>query len=184
VKLNLGCGNNKIEGCINIDVEESCKPDIVHDFTKAPLPYETSTVDEIYFFHTIEHIRKPAHGFILQEIYRTLKIDGRVFISYPNFEVTSTYFLDNHQGKRDFWEATLFGRQLYPSDYHVCAIIPSYLELMLGELGFEKCLTKPEKGQEFNSVTTAVKGTVKQVVGYESEVRRISALEKYKLITV
>lgn len=184
MKLNLGCGSNKIEGCINIDVEETCKPDVIHDFTKAPLPYETGTCDEVYFFHTIEHIRKPAHGFILQEISRVLKVDGRVFVSYPNFEVTSRYFLENYQGKREFWEATLFGRQLYPSDYHVCAITPSYLELMLGELGFEKCLTRPEKGQEFNSVTTAVKGSGKATVPYEAEVRRVAAAEKFTLVNV
>ena len=32
------------------------------------------------------------------------------------------FWLDNKYGDRDFWEATIYGRQLFPADFHVCAI--------------------------------------------------------------
>ena len=34
MKLNYGCGNMKLEGFINIDIEPSVKPDITCDIRK------------------------------------------------------------------------------------------------------------------------------------------------------
>jgi hypothetical protein len=184
LKLNVGSGNSKIEGTISIDCEESCKPDLLLNFCAAALPYEEGSVEEIYFFHTVEHIQKRFHGWIFQEFARVLQVGGQVFISYPNFEICSKLFIENSQGRREFWEKTLYGRQLYPSDYHVCAMIPQELHLLLGTLGFEDCQSIAEPGGEFfNTVTRATKGTGKAIVGYEGEVGKAFREDTYQLVT-
>jgi hypothetical protein len=179
--LNIGCGTSKIKGCVNIDCEKKCKPDLLHDFTKKPLPYKDGAAQEIYFFHTIEHIRKVFHPIILAEFARVLKKEGKLYISCPNFAVCSQYFLTNHSGQKEFWERTLFGRQLYPSDYHVCAMIPEDLGLLLTTLGFKNVVSYPEPREEFNFITTAVKGTFVPLKNYETLVRDAFLNDKYKL---
>lgn len=81
IKLNLGCGHKKKEGYINIDNRKEVEPDMVVDFEKGKLPFDMSTVDEIYISHLLEHI----HNFIpfMEEMYRVLKPHGKVAIKAP-----------------------------------------------------------------------------------------------------
>lgn len=157
MKLNIGCGSNKIEGYINIDTEESCQPDLIHDLMEKPLPYEDGTVEEILFFHCIEHIRKVLHQTILTEFQRVLTPSGRLYISYPNFWECAQRWKNNTGGERKFWEATLYGRQLYPADYHVAAMDPVELTDLLGKCGFTGMLSTPEVGETYNTITFAKK---------------------------
>lgn len=170
-KLNLGCGSNKLEGYINIDTEKSTKPDLVHDFVKCSLPYKPNTIDEIVLFHTIEHIRKEFHPQLIAEFFRVMKVARPLFISYPNFWECASRWKDNYQGKRDFWHKTMFGRQLYPADYHVCAMDPKELEVLLLKVGFEHVHHKQEKHEPYNTITTAIRGKHANTRNYEDEVR-------------
>jgi len=54
VRLNIGCGPAKIDGCINVDIDVKWKPDIVADATKK-LPYGDGAVVDIRAWHSIEH---------------------------------------------------------------------------------------------------------------------------------
>jgi SAM-dependent methyltransferase len=155
LKLNLGCGATKLEGYLGVDVHEDNKPDVVCDFTKSPLPYKDGEVDEIVMFHTIEHIRKGYHPILLGELRRVLKVGGRLCLSYPNFWECACRWKNNTEGQRDYWHATLYGRQLYPSDFHVCAMDPTELEILLRDLGFGFIQSKPEPRDAWNSVTVA-----------------------------
>lgn len=177
MKLNLGCGSNKIKGYINIDCEKSCKPDKVWNFIKKPLPFRKNSVKEILFFHTIEHIRKIYHKQLLLDFHRVLAPGGHLYISYPNFWECAQRWHDNTAGQRTFWEATIYGRQLYGSDFHVCAIDPNELTFMLTEAGFIDIKTNPECLEEFNSITVAVKSN-HQFVEYE----KILANDDIKLL--
>jgi len=162
LKLNLGCGKNKIAGAINIDIEESCKPDLVHNFVIHPLPYEDGSVDVIYFFHTIEHIPKKYHHTLFRELARVLKVDGTIYISYPEFVVIAQNFIDNKHGVRASWENMIYGRQLYETDYHLALMhTPTFIEF-LKEFGFTKIAAAPENEMEYyNTAVRAVKGALK-----------------------
>lgn len=168
LKLNIGCGENKIKGFVNIDGEKSCNPDIVHNFVKKPLPYKSNVVDEIVFFHTIEHIQKKFHHIILSEMYRILKPGGKLYISYPNFWECAQRWKQNYLGQKRFWEATLFGRQLYKLDHHVCAMDPDELEIHLKNQGYTNVVSKPEPVELYNTVTFGIKGP-SPLVPYERQ---------------
>lgn len=173
LKLNLGCGKSKIMGCINIDIEKSCKPDLIHDFTKKELPYKKNSINEVYFFHTIEHISKRLHREILQEIHRVLEPGGRVYISYPEFTKCVGNWITNHRGMRQFWEATIYGLQRYPSDYHVCIMDSQEFTQLLNEVGFTKVAHGPESKEDYNTIVSAVKST--SYVSYEELIARSTA---------
>ncbi len=166
MKLNLGCGMNKLKGFVNVDKEPSCKPDRLCDFVHGNLPYKAGTVEEVVLFHTIEHIQKRFHKQILGEVFRVLKPGGTFLVSYPDFEKCAMNWISNHKGQRDFWEKTIYGRQLFPADFHVCAMHTPSFKLMLLESGFETVKTSNEKHNDFNAIVRAVKSTA--FVNYET----------------
>jgi predicted SAM-dependent methyltransferase len=155
--LNLGCGSNKIKGALNIDKEKSCKPDMLLDFAK-DLPFPNDFVDKIFFFHVIEHIKEVDHLDLLKEFRRVLKKDGQLYISYPEFVVCAKNYIDNVGGHRDFWRNTIFGRQLYPSDYHIALMDSRKFVNLLDQAGFGNILVVEESKQEpYNSLAYATK---------------------------
>lgn len=172
LKLNLGSGSNKIKGFTNVDCEDSCKPDLLFNFINNNLPFKKNSVDEIVMFHTIEHIQKRLHEHILTDCFRVLKVGGRLLLSYPNFKECYKRWESNHLGKKEFWHATMFGRQLYPSDHHVCAMDPPELEALLRTRGFDRIKSTEEKVEKYNSVTVAFKPRNPQSVPYEGLVKK------------
>jgi len=83
-RLNIGCGNKRLEGWINIDCVKTAATDIVRDLARG-LPFEDSTVDEILCDNVLEHIGPPADLiFILNEFYRVIRPGGLVVIIVPD----------------------------------------------------------------------------------------------------
>ena len=68
-KLNIGCGNEKMQGFINIDISEKVKPDIVVDIEKG-LPFKDNYFEYIYSKNSLEEIRPQQWDFVLREIGR------------------------------------------------------------------------------------------------------------------
>lgn len=167
IKLNLGAGSQKIKGYISVDSEPKCNPDVLVDFTKKRLPYKEKSVDEIVMFHTIEHIQKRYHRFIIKECFRVLKVDAKLYLSYPEFWECARRWKDNYLGMKEFWENTIFGLQAYPSDFHVCIMDPPELELQLRDAGFLEIKTKPEKEEPYYKITVGVRGKKPGLIPYE-----------------
>lgn len=159
LRLNLGCGSNKIDGCVNVDVNPDLNPDLVADFTKT-LPFDSNSVDAVYFFHVIEHIPKTQHQSVLYEISRILKPGCSLYMSYPEFLKCVECYKENRYGKRDFWEATIYGRQLYPSDTHVALMDTPFVIRKLKALGFYDIVSKPEPVEDWNTTISCKKGFV------------------------
>lgn len=167
LKLNLGCGSQKLKGYINIDSEKSCRPDLLLDILRESLPYKDKSVDEVVLFHTIEHIAKRNHKIILNQVHRVLKPSGQFLLSYPEFSECIKRWQTNHKGERDFWEKTIFGRQSYPSDTHLCAMDTHDFKLVLEENGFTAIKSYPEPSPNEFSTIIVCKRSV-QYVNYES----------------
>ena len=157
MKLNYGCGETKLKGFVNIDIEKSTKPDLVLDLRKKPFPYKNESVKLIQCIHNIEHIEQRYWNQLFCEFYRVLKPEGMLVLAYPEFEKCAKNFLENHLGQRDFWRATLYGRQLYPGDYHVVPMVTGEVLLLLQECGFHHIKSGPEVGAPYNTFLTATK---------------------------
>lgn len=90
VKLNLGCGREKLEGYVNVDIIGN--PDVKHDLDVYPFPFKKNSVDFILASHILEHLKEPMD--FLKECYRILKKQGRMKIKVPHCEATGGAFGD------------------------------------------------------------------------------------------
>lgn len=158
IKLNIGCGENKIKGFINIDGFLD-SADLKHDIIKnGPLPYADNSIDDIVMFHCIEHIEKKYHDFVLGEFYRLLKPGGDLVISFPEFKVCADNWIKNYKDNRKFWEATIFGRQKHPGDFHISLMDSITFKDQLEKNGFRDIYSTPEPAQLHNTVIFTKKG--------------------------
>jgi predicted SAM-dependent methyltransferase len=74
IKLNLGCGQRKIAGYINVDIRPEMNPDLVCDIKN--MPFGDSTVSEVRAYDILEHIPMGQTREVIEEIYRVLTPDG------------------------------------------------------------------------------------------------------------
>ncbi len=84
IKLNLGCGEDKREGWINVD--RFGTPDVVHNLEQFPWPWEESSVEEIQMKHVLEHLGQQTDVFlsIMKELYRISAPNCRITIAVPH----------------------------------------------------------------------------------------------------
>jgi hypothetical protein len=102
---------------------------------------------------------------LFTELYRVLKPGAAIIISYPEWSKCANNWLTNKQGKREFWEKTLYGRQLYPSDYHVSIMDSELFKEFLAEQGFGVDQIIPEPREDHNTIMHCFKG--KKYINYE-----------------
>lgn len=86
MRLNLGCGNNKMAGYLNVDSQQACAPDQVVDLEAFPWPFEDNSVEEIVMSHVLEHLgeTKEIYLSIIKELYRICKPGAEINIKVPH----------------------------------------------------------------------------------------------------
>ena len=92
VNLNLGCGDFKLDGYINIDCREEVNPDICCRIEN--LSYEPETVDEIYASHILEHLALQDARVMLGRFHSWLKKSGFLSIVVPNLTIVCGFIAD------------------------------------------------------------------------------------------
>jgi len=88
-KLNLGCGNFKKDGFVNLDISEFTDPDIVHDLETFPYPFDDGYFDLIESDHVLEHLSNPFK--VMAELHRILAKGGRLIVRVPHFSRAMTH---------------------------------------------------------------------------------------------
>src|SRR3989344_2340989 len=82
-KLNIGCGEFKKKGYINLDINKNVKPEVVHDLGKFPYPFKNDYFDLVEADHVLEHTEDPFK--VMKEIYRIMKPNGTLIVKVPHF---------------------------------------------------------------------------------------------------
>ena len=115
IRLDIGCGANKQDGFVGLDIRDLEGVDIVHDFEEIPWPLPDESVLVAVASHVVEHISPAKFGFInfMNEVWRVLKPGGEFAIAVPHGssqgylqdpthvnqcnEATWAYFAPDHQ---------------------------------------------------------------------------------------
>lgn len=81
--LNIGCGFSQYRApnVVNLDGYAICRPNVVWDLSKTPLPFENETFDLILASHILEHV--PNWWDCFSDFGRILKVGGTVEVFVP-----------------------------------------------------------------------------------------------------
>lgn len=80
--LNLGCGDNPIQGAWNVDITDGEKVDEVYNLLKFPWKWETGSIDKIYLVHVLEHFEDTKR--VIKECHRILRKGGLMEVIVPH----------------------------------------------------------------------------------------------------
>ena len=93
--LNLGCGNRRVEGAINLDVTPDTAPDVVHDLDVLPWPFPSDQFREVLANDVIEHLGDTLA--VLGEIHRVCADGAVVRITVPHFSCANAFTDPTHR---------------------------------------------------------------------------------------
>lgn len=101
-KLNLACGQNKIEGFFGIDYVKTDCTDAVVDLEWFPWPIKDTSAEDIICSHYVEHTNDLIK--FMDEVYRILIPEGKIKIIAPYYNSIRCWQDPTH--KRAISEAT------------------------------------------------------------------------------
>ncbi|MBS0569059.1 MAG: methyltransferase domain-containing protein [Proteobacteria bacterium] len=103
VKVNLGSGDHKLDGWLNVDLVRKDNPDLVADLSR-PLPFTDASLDYIHtedFFAALT--LEQAHDF-LRECRRVLKPAGVMRLLTPDLEKLAHKYLQEPEWLLKVWD--------------------------------------------------------------------------------
>jgi len=143
VSVNFGCGEDKRQDAVNIDVRREVKPDIVWDLEQFPYPLPDDTFELAIWKDSLEHLSWRVVREALKETYRILKDNGLVYIQTPDLEAIAKKIVLNPEFRYGdirqpeaigFW---VYGRQDSWGGVHKSGFTIPTLKKLLEEVGFE-----------------------------------------------
>ena len=141
MKLHLGCGQNYLEGYVNIDLPTEGQPimqakaDVYADIRT--LTYPDSSIDEIRSHHLLEHFSRQEALKLLLQWRRWLKPDGILHVETPDFESAVRAFIYASRVQRFKIARHIFGSQEAEWAFHKDFWGKEKWQYVLSTLGFE-----------------------------------------------
>jgi hypothetical protein len=104
LKIDLGCGSNKREGFIGVDIIQMKGVDIVYDL-KQRWPWQDNSVDEAHCSHYVEHLTGFERVHFANELYRVMKKGAKCTIITPHWASCRAYGDPTHAWPpvSEFW---------------------------------------------------------------------------------
>lgn len=95
LRLDLGCGRNKVEGFTGVDLYAPDADEKV-DLFKFPWKWRDNSVDEIHCSHFVEHIPQEIRWKFFEECWRIMKPEAQMKIVVPNWKSERAYGDQTH----------------------------------------------------------------------------------------
>ena len=85
--LNLGCGTDYREGCVNVDLRREVKADVYGN--AQDLPFKEGIVSKALVFSVLEHM--PDLPKVLSDLARVVRRGGQLIVRVPHYTGTSSW---------------------------------------------------------------------------------------------
>lgn len=138
-KLNLGCGFDRREGFLNVDMYALHNPDLVADIRKLGM-LPARYYDEILAQDVLEHLPRMQTRQILAHWNRLLRIGGTIVIRVPSVLGIAKLLARSdyaHPDRQEELMQCLFGTQAYTGDFHLTSFTEILLKHYLEGAGFK-----------------------------------------------
>ena len=112
-KLNLGSGQRKIKGALNVDFNLSSKPDRVCNLNKFPYPFKKDQFNEVFCYDILEHLDDLIS--VMKELYRVTKNGAKIVIESPHFSSANAFTDPTH---KHFFSAFSFDYFTGENEWH------------------------------------------------------------------
>jgi predicted SAM-dependent methyltransferase len=144
--LDIGCGENKKQGTVGLDIRRTESVDIIADARM--LPFRNESFEYVFSSHIIEHFSHTEVNDLLVEWIRVLKNGGTFEIRCPDLRARAFLFFLSPT-----WMdvKNIYGGQTRLDDYHKCGFSYGLLKSLLESCGIKnvKRIIKGYKGIPF-----------------------------------
>ena len=105
IKVDIGCGSRKREGCIGLDRIAFEGVDRVLEIGTERWPFKDASVDEAYTCHFLEHLTSVERVHFCNELQRILVKGGKCQVIVPHWASCRAYGDPTHQWPpvSEFW---------------------------------------------------------------------------------
>lgn len=178
LKLNLGCGDFRMDGYENIDIKTGQ--------SAYPLAFDPGTVDEIRASHLLEHFPYEQAGAVLQDWHRALKPGGTIKIAVPDLEKIATAYLNGVQAPI---QGMIMGGHIDEYDYHKTIYDRESLTEALRAVGFRDIRVWRSDFQDSSSIPFSLNlagtkpGPLPMKVAAIMSVPRLGFMDNFSTVT-
>lgn len=133
MKVNIGCGYNRLEGWLNAD----SSPDSAADSLMQAwdLKLENACAAEVRALHLVEHLGFFRTKYFLSECWRALRPGGLLLLETPDIDAAFRIFLDGDHAAREAALGWIYGAET-PGMGHAYCMPAELLRELLQESGF------------------------------------------------
>ena len=115
MKLNIGCGNKRIEGYLGVDKFRCDAADYICDIENEKLPFEDNTITGIILDNAIEHFFDIPK--VINELVRVSRKGTIIKIITPHFSSLSSWIDPTHIHNLSYFSFDHFEKSSNPQNY-------------------------------------------------------------------
>lgn len=137
MKLNLGSGDEHVDGFVSVDMRRDCGAGVVADVTR--LCFADDSIEVIAAADILEHFPATRSCRILREWWRVLCADGALLVRVPNMLALAEALIEDELPRGAVIRNIYGGHRWGPEgawDTHHTGWCPPDLERLLEDCGF------------------------------------------------
>jgi len=115
LKLNIGCGNKRVEGYLGVDKFRCDAADYICDIENEKLPFEDNTITAIILDNAIEHFYDIPK--VINELVRVSRKGTIIKIITPHFSSLSSWIDPTHIHHLSYFSFDHFEKSSNPQNY-------------------------------------------------------------------
>ena len=144
IRINVGCGREKILGYVNLDIDPGCNPDILADARNFQTFFKNNSVQEISAMHVLNYLTYNEAIDFFKECFGLLNEEGKLILEGPALEKIILNFRKNDPSAVFALFATNENGPTHSKPY-LHAWETQLLAICLEKIGFSKVISESPK---------------------------------------